>query len=263
MSKLDWYEEDRRYFSGVDKVVLYSTDGTSHPWSGVTKVQLQKDVEGKSYYYQDGRKLGTNPLSLYVAGTVTCLHYPEAFDAMFGNERDVHGVLRPGNEDAKAALSYRRYVSKNTNDMADYQMVVVYDALFGEPMMTSDTFAQTPNPEEFVFGFQTYDGPNRVTGKISYNVYDSREIGWAKMFALEESLHGSSRQTPKLRTASQITTLFDNIQTAHPNNASYGQLIEGSISQRQPANSYRVNNGRVYYTANGAQWTDLGVLPKL
>src|SRR5580765_2617317 len=128
MSVLIWDTAGSKvYETGLDKGVLYLSDGSAVPWNGLTSIVEKFDKESESVYY-DGMKITDLVYLGDFAATLKAITYPDQFI-----ELDGYGFLRQGmyvgNQLPKTfSLSYRTRIGNDVDgDVAGYKIHILYN----------------------------------------------------------------------------------------------------------------------------------------
>lgn len=205
MSVLVWDKiGDRTYETGLDKGVLYLSDGKAVPWNGLTSVVEKFDKDLSSIYY-DGMKI-TDLVSLGdYSATLKAITYPDEFA-----ELDGYGFLRQGmyvgNQLPKTfSLSYRTQVGNDFDgDVAGYKIHILYNLTAIPNDITYDSISAETKPIEFEWDITSIpqDVPGfRPTAHIVFNTIDLESD---LLTYIEEKLYGSEHIDPDLMSISDL-----------------------------------------------------------
>src|SRR3954464_12469788 len=92
MTQLVWDKiGDRRYETGLDRGVLYLTDGRVISWNGLVEVAESTSREVKSYYLDGVRYLVSQTPGAYSAN-LQAFTYPDELDDLLGVREFAPGV---------------------------------------------------------------------------------------------------------------------------------------------------------------------------
>lgn len=128
MPRLQWDKIGEKVFeSGLDRGVLYLSNGNAVPWNGLTSVIEKIGRESEPIFY-DGVKVGEN-ISLGVfSATLAAFTYPDALDELTGNTKIRSGVFLGDQSMKTFGLSYRTRVGNDVDgEEAGYKIHIIYN----------------------------------------------------------------------------------------------------------------------------------------
>jgi hypothetical protein len=205
MSVLVWDKVgDKTYETGVDRGVLYLSDGKAVPWNGLTSIVEKFDKDLSPIYY-DGMKI-TDIISLGdFSATLTAITYPDEFV-----ELDGYGFLRQGmyvgNQLPKTfSLSYRTQIGNDVDGhVAGYKIHVVYNLTAIPNDRTYDSVGADISPIEFEWDISSV--PQDVPGfrPTSHIIFDTIDLEPDLLTFIEEKLYGSENVDPSLISISDL-----------------------------------------------------------
>lgn len=94
MAEIVWTNIDRTYETGIDRGVLYLTDGTAVPWNGLVEVSYESEYEATAAYF-DGFKVHDMIKPKEFQGTVKALSYPKELANNNAGASGVYGIGQP------------------------------------------------------------------------------------------------------------------------------------------------------------------------
>jgi hypothetical protein len=197
MTMLVWDQVgDRRYETGVDRGVLYLTDGTVVPWSGLTSIVESRSRDMKSYYL-DGVKYLDHVVPGDYAAKLQAFTYPDALDLLLGNSSFAPGVTVYDQPSKLFHISYRNLIANDLEgvDYA-YKIHVVYNVVANPSDVSYDTLADSVSAKPFEWelkGTAIAINGYRPTNHISL---DSRTVDPLVLTTIEERLYGSALASP-------------------------------------------------------------------
>lgn len=179
ITRLTW-DKIRDYELGLDRGVLYPTNGPGEPWNGLTSVTESLIDVDTQIGYLDGVKTNRRSRVGDFSGTIEAFTYPEPFPKTFG-------------------LSYR------VNSAMGYKIHLVYNVL-----VTPSSFNyQQSDTDSFSWDFTTKPIPIPDARLSAHLVVDgSQAYSWA-VSALEEILYGNSIQEARLPLPAEVIDLFE------------------------------------------------------
>lgn len=192
MSRLTWNDMGSHIFeTGVDRVVLYSTDGMAIAWNGIQRIT--EKIEGSSItpLYIDGMKFVESRVYGDYAATIEAYTYPQEFSAHDGTAFDLQGIGYGLQPIKPFAFSYRTLVG-NDVDREDlgYKIHIVFNAYAESADKTYESMGSDVNPVTFSWDITTI--PSRIIGKrpTAHLVIDSRYTEPGLLAGIEDQLYG-------------------------------------------------------------------------
>ena len=210
MSRLTWDDAGSHFFeTGIDRVVLYSTDGMAIAWNGVQRIT--EKVEGSSItpLYLDGMKIIESRVYGDYAATLEAFTAPREFSAHDGTAFDIQGIgfglqpIKPFN------FSYRTLVGNDTDQEIGYKLHIVFNA-FAEPAeRTYETMGSDLSPVTFSWDITTI--PSRIAGKrpTAHLIIDSRYTNPSLLASIEDVLYGGDGVIGRVTTMQEFMNFID------------------------------------------------------
>ncbi len=185
MASLQWDSGDRAFETGIDRGVLYLTDGIVVPWNGLTGMD-ENETRNASSYYIDGQKYLDSQIPGEFAGTLKAYTYPDEFDSIAN--------YIPDQTAETFCLSYRTLLD---NDQG-YQIHIIYNALAN--LSEKDYNTESDSPSIIEFSWNLTATPEDLTGfrATSHILFDSRFASSDLMNGLEAILYGTDDTDPSL-----------------------------------------------------------------
>lgn len=199
MPSLVWDKIDERVFeTGLDRGVLYLSDGSAVPWNGLTSV-VEKNTKESSPVYFDGMKIN-NLVSLGdFEATLSAITYPDEFVEIEGLGRIRNGIYAGDQPPQVFALSYRTKIGNALDgDSVGYKIHIVYNAIAIVSDKTHATASEDPSLVEFEWDILAV--PEEVPGirPTAHFILDSRYVDPWLMEDLEGILYGDEDTEPSL-----------------------------------------------------------------
>lgn len=211
MTALKWDEPDEREFQiGVDRGVLYPSDGPGVAWNGLTGIEESADTELKSYYL-DGVKFLENLFPGDYQGKMTAFTYPEEFERIQGM-----GSMDPGfyfhDQPAKSfGLSYRTRIG-NAIEGADfsYRVHLLYN-VFANPDAIGFTTLEDSNVTPVQFSWSLTGTPPKMKAPFRPTVHvslDLTETDPDTLHSIETILYGTEDADPRQPSIDELAQFF-------------------------------------------------------
>lgn len=186
MSKLVWDDLlSQLVTTGVDKGVLYSSDGTVHVWNGLIAVTEKADNAELAEFYYDGQKY-------------TNLRTPESFQAT------VEAYTYPWEFNGRNfGLTYRVNLDKG------YELHLVYNASAVPSDESHTTLAD--NVDAITFSWDIWTIPEQIDSKraAAHFVINSANTYPNVLSALEDLLYGTFSLDPRFPSVAEVIAIFE------------------------------------------------------
>lgn len=212
MTSITWDEVgERRFYTGIDRGVLYPPTGPGVAWNGLTSIEESGSRESKALYL-DGIKYLEYQTAGTFEGKLKALTYPEEFDTLNGTEphSSAEGLYVHEQPPRRFGLCYRTILG---NDVAGvdfgYTLTVLYNLMAVPEATAFSSLNDKLAPEEF--GWALSGIPVNVTGarptvRLSFN---STKIDADKLSILEDILYGSATSEPRLPNPEELIAVLD------------------------------------------------------
>ena len=225
MGKLEWDKiGERRYETGVDRVVLYKNNGNSaYAWNGITGITENPSGAEPSILWANNKKYMTLMSIEQLGLTIEAYTYPNEFLGCIGKEELSPGVLISQQEHEHFGLSYRTLVGNDErgNDYA-YKVHLVYNCLASPTEENHASTSDSPDISPFSWDIDTtpVEVENRQsTSKLTFSSSDLKKAGMANVLrGIEDALYGTSKTSAYLPTVSQVMNLIEFHSTLRDSN---------------------------------------------
>lgn len=192
MPKLRWDQPgEHRYETGIDRGVLYLSDGSGVPWNGLVSVQVNAGAEVTPLYFDGIKYLETRSGDEFGA-TLTAMTYPDEFLEYDGYQEVRDGVLMADQPVVETfGLSYRTLVGNDTEGQEHgYKIHILYDLTAVPSDVTFNTLSSSVDNSDFAWKLTGV--PQVVPGfkPAVHLVIDSRTINEYLLRDLESLLYG-------------------------------------------------------------------------
>lgn len=234
MSKLVWDEVEKRYFeTGLDRGVLYLTDGLGVSWNGLISVEETLD-EIDLTAYLDGVKLDRVNKESEFKATLVAYTYPDEFEPHQGLENfDDSGMRVTGQKPLSFALAYRTLVGNDTlSTEYGYQIHILYNLTASLQDVGYQTYSS--QPEALNFTWSLVGTPSLVDGfsPTGHIIIDSRFIDETVLLFIEDTIYGVPDQT-SVSNLPSLDSLTSSVQHFSPKtiipdyDSGFSSFIEG------------------------------------
>ena len=200
MAKLTWDNTgNKMYETGVDRGVLYLSDGSGVAWNGLTSVSIKTENGSNTPLFYDGEKSFdlVSPGDLGVS--LSAFTYPDEFNEYFGLVNYNDGVFIDNQPAKTFGLSYRTYVGGDaTGAESSYKIHVLYNLTAIEEDTVYETISDSTAP--ITFGWSLSSTPVKVAGHrhTSHFIIDSATTSPEVLSIVELALYGGEFTQPEL-----------------------------------------------------------------
>lgn len=210
MTSLLWDQiETRFYESGVDRGVLYLSDGKGIPWNGLISV-IEKPSNGVGIpLYFDGIKYSDIlPIPDYTM-SLKAYTYPDEFLEFEGVVGGGNGLFVTNQTLKRFSLSYRTMIKDSESNDLGYKLHILYNLLAIPSEKTYQTMSTDANPIEFEWNITAI--PDKISGftPSSHLILDSRRMSPLLLSDVEATLYGTSANDAQLPDIATLTTFID------------------------------------------------------
>jgi hypothetical protein len=203
----------RLFETGVDRGVLFTTDGIGVPWNGLTSVKESSPGADVSAYYLDGVKYLQTIDREDFQGTIEAFTYPDEFAYHDGTAALPSGLLIPQQRRKPFALSYRTRVGNDIDGIDHgYKLHIIYNALAQPSDKDYGSAGSNIDPSKFTWNFTTVPKrPNSIGSfaPIAHLIIDSTKTASWLLRYVEDRLYGSETLAPQLLSIDEIFALFE------------------------------------------------------
>ena len=207
MTKLNWDAiGDRLYEVGVDRGVLYPSQGPGVAWNGLISITQSPQSDDTTSRYVDGQAYSARKLREGFAATLQAITYPEEL-LTFDGVMDILTSQRR----RSFGLSYRTRIGDDIHGVErGYNIHLVYNALASPSEREFQTLNDEANTTPFSWSLSTL--PERILGSMigSHFVIDTSKAYPHAVEALEAILYGSESNDPQLPSVQELLELFEN-----------------------------------------------------
>lgn len=199
MPILEWDKIGERVFErGVDKGVIYLSNGNAIPWNGLTGVNTKPEKSVEPTYY-DGLKINDLVTVGAFSGKIQAITYPDEFLELEGYGEISAGVYVEDQLPKTFHLSYRTKIGSDIDaDSTDYKIHIVYNVTALASDKNFVTIATETALTEFEWEITAV--PEEVPGfrPSAHIVIDSRHADAQLLSDIELVLYGGIGVTAQL-----------------------------------------------------------------
>lgn len=209
MTVLVWDEPGSRVFeSGLDRGVIYRSDGSVYPWNGLTSV-TEKFDQSLSPTYFDGKKTSDGVIYGDFSAVMKAITFPDVFFELEGFGRARDGMYLGDQAPEPFNMSYRNLVADDLDpDSGAYKIHIIYNVTAIPQDQTYSSLEDVPSFVEFAWDLSAV--PEEVAGfrPTAHIVIDSRGFDEVLLQQLEYLLYGSSLHDASLPSLADLVTFL-------------------------------------------------------
>lgn len=216
-----WETTGRMYEAGLDRGVLYPSNGPGVQWKGLMSV-TEKAAGGEATpYYIDGEKHYTQRMPEEYGATIEAFTYPDEFSSCDGTAYMGNGVFVDNQPRRSFALSYRTMVGDTLLGLAyGYKIHLIYNALAVPSEKTHNSLDDSVETVTFSWDITTSPLfletggvatplPAGIVRSSAHLIIDSTMATPSDMQELETIIYGTETIAPRMPT---IVELFGRFQ---------------------------------------------------
>lgn len=219
MAKLVWDQTgDRKYYTGVDQVVLFlqNSDGSyanGVAFNGVTGITQSPEGGEANDFYADNMKYLTIMGKETFGGTVKAYMYPDEWAQCDGSYEPAPGLRIKAQTRKPFAIVWRTIVGNDTegNDHG-YMIHIAYNARIQPSSIDNNTVNDSVEPGEFSWDFKTTEQNVDIDGvkPTAYIEVDStaKNIREGVFATLCDKIYGSSSADSTLPSIEEVYAIL-------------------------------------------------------
>ena len=211
MGKVVWNQPgERRYETGVDRGVLYTSSGNAVAWNGLTSVDISYEETERKRYVQDGVTMFGDQTPAEVKATVKAFTYPSEFEPYVGNASNDLFMVDAQAVHETFGFSYRSLIGSDESGTLHYKIHVLYNLSASPLDYTHTTIGDSIDLTDF--GWEFSGVPVSLPG-IRPSVhfwFDTSRMTQSTIDDVEAILYGTESVDARLPTAQELL----DIQTA-------------------------------------------------
>lgn len=210
MTKLEWNIVGERYYeAGLDRGVLFLSDGMGVPWNGLISVRESPSGGEPKPYYLDGIKYLNVAASEEFNATIDAFSSPSEFGPYEGAGSIGNGLFITQQPRKSFGLAYRTKLGNDVNASDhSYKLHIVYNALAEPSQRRNKTLGGSAEPITLSWAISTTPvvmGTHKPSGHL---VINALEAGETRMDELEDILYGTVSSNSRLPSPSEMISIF-------------------------------------------------------
>jgi len=252
MTQLVWDQSGVRKFEyGLDRGVLYLSDGSGVVWNGLTEVEESFSNESEEIFF-DGRKINDFVKLGNFSATMKAVTYPDEF-----LEYEGIAALRPGLffRDQKLKTFNLCYRTLNGNDLEPldgYTIHLIYNVTAIPTTTTFATLSDDPELVEFEWDITSIPSDTPGFRPTSHLLFDSTKMDPWLLEDLEEMLYGTDTKDPSLAPIEDLIEFVDkwfrlNIIDHGDGTWSAVEYVDGYNIRMLSADEFEIMNANATY----------------
>ena len=215
MAKLVWNEAGKRlYETGVDRGVLYVSDGNGRyqkgvVWNGLVSVNESPSGAEATPLYAGNVKYVELMSNEEFGASIEAYTYPEEFEQCDGSAELAEGVTIGQQPRKSFGLCYRTKIGNDTaGDDHGYKIHLIYGAKAAPTEKSYTTI--NDSPEAITFSWEVTTTPIEVEGHkpTATLTIDSTKVQPDKLEAIEKKLYGDTATEATLPTPAEILAII-------------------------------------------------------
>ena len=215
MAKLVWNEAGKRlYETGVDRGVLYVSDGNGRyqkgvVWNGLVSVNESPSGAEATPLYAGNVKYVELMSNEEFGASIEAYTYPEEFEQCDGSAELADGITIGQQPRKSFGLCYRTKIGNDTaGDEHGYKIHLIYGAKAAPTEKSYTTI--NDSPEAITFSWEITTTPIEVAGHkpTATLTIDSTKVTPTALTAIETKLYGDTTGAATLPTPTEILALI-------------------------------------------------------
>lgn len=199
---------DRTYETGLDRGVLYLSDGSAVPWNGLTSINETFDKESSPVYF-DGMKINDLVTLGSFSGTMKAITYPDEFVELEGIVPLKPGAFASDQKPKTFGLSYRTLIGNDIigQDLG-YKIHIIYNLTAIPNDKSYNTITDNSNASEFEWDITAI--PEDIPGfrPTAHFIINSIDVDPWLLEDLEKMLYGSITSEPSLISMNELVSFI-------------------------------------------------------
>lgn len=198
---------ERSYQRGLDRGVLYLSDGKAVPWNGLTEI-VEKSTISSSPVYYDGMKIGESFELGSFEGTLKAITYPEEFAILDGSSKMRPGIFVASQRPKAFNLSYRTLLGNDADPDAGYNIHILYNVTAVPSDITNSTMTDSISIDEFQWDIVAI--PEEIPGfaPTAHFIFDSTKTDPWLLENIESLLYGNGNVEPNLPSLEDLANFI-------------------------------------------------------
>lgn len=214
MVRLIWGQSgERTYEAGVDRGVLYLSEGKGVPWNGLTSVTEDHGDIKTTPYYRDGHRYHNDRSPSEFSAVIKAFTYPDEFAEFDGYQEATLGYFLDEQPVEKTfGLSYRTQIGNDLEGVGyGYKIHILYN-LTATP--STKTYATRDNSVDAMeFSWDVIGVPEELEGfkPTNHIILDTRFLQSSAVSDIENLLYGTDFTDPRIPVLSELIDMIFNL----------------------------------------------------
>lgn len=209
MTVLEWDKVGERFYeTGLDRGVLFTSDGDAYAWNGLTNVSENTQLEVKSYWMDGVKYLDHDTPGAYSA-KLEAFTYPDILDELTGTMSYTPGVYLHNQNARIFHLSYRTGIGNDVSQELGYKLHIIYNVMAVPSGASFSTLAEAVEPGTFSWDLMSTPPAMFGARPTSHIHLDSRYVSPTLLQNIEAMLYGTEDADSALPTMVDLLTFID------------------------------------------------------
>lgn len=211
MTSLVWDQSGSHFYElGVDRGVLYLSDGTGVPWNGLISVSESSSGSEGSPIYFDGVKYADSVYTGDYSASLKAYTYPDEFLEFEGVLEVGNGLFVTNQVQERFSLSYRSKIGNDTDDENyGYKIHILYNLTAVPQQKNYETISGDKSVMEFEWNVTGVPGEVPGFKPTVHLIFDTRRMSPLLVADIEATLYGTPITDPTLPPISTLTSFSD------------------------------------------------------
>ena len=193
MTALTWDQAgSRTYENGVERGVLYLSDGSAVPWNGLKSVTENFNKTTSPIYY-DGVKINEGVVLGEFSASLKAITYPDEFLEYEGVVEIAPGAFLGDQKPKLFGLSYRTSIGNDlSNSQTGYKIHVLYNLTATPSPINYESQGAEANLIDFEWTLTSIPVEVEWYNPTAHIILDSRTLDSWTLSYIEDKLYGTS-----------------------------------------------------------------------
>jgi len=195
-------QADKRYYTGVDSVVLFTGNPeTGYAWEGITGVTYSPEGGDITTFYANNSSYVAVAANEKVKGKIKAYTFPEAFYACDGAIKAATGVYAAGQSRQPFSLVWASDVGSDGNPSIGKVYMIVYNATISPSEFSPETKNDSPALVDFEWEYTAIGVPCTTDGysnTIAAFTVDTSKASPAFTAWFVDTVYGTATTDPTL-----------------------------------------------------------------
>lgn len=247
MAKLIWDSVgDRFYETGIDRGVLYLSDGTGIAWNGLKSSSIEQENVDSTPLYFDGEKTFDLKNHGNFSATITAVTYPDEFVSYTGLEF-YNGIYIDNQPDKTFGLSYRTFIGNDSLESSyGYKIHIMYNLSAIPQNISYESLNDSSQLIDFSWKLNSQPQYIAYNRSSSHFVIDSTKVHPSALTEIENVLYGTNNSEPRLPDVSELLSYFTIVITDN-NDGTWTATGPSYYISMLDSNTFQITNANAIY----------------